>query len=156
MKKRSPSAIALLLLTVALGLLGLCGWFVVVRPVAQAMCFTLPDSLRNPPIPPNAKEVKSETPDFMVGKDYAGKRITFQTTDNPAVVYEFYHHALGTDGWLEDADSSLAAGANLIDARFTFKCGIDTPDHIATLWIYSEVGDAGKTMITINSVYLQH
>ncbi len=157
MKKRKKIhfVVALLSVIASLGVLGLCGWIVVVQPLGKAVCVIRPDSLRNPPTPPNAYNIQFGKSSFAPEHGFEGKLIQFETGDSPAKVYDFYQESLGKDGWLEDTTQYHGAmGANLVDTKFDWECALEGLDFYAHIWFHSEVVALGKTVVTLNSEYL--
>lgn len=139
----------------ALGVLGLgvCGLFVVV-PVGKTLCFIRPDSLHNPPVPANAENIEVGRAMLKPDKGYEAKLITFQTKDNPDEVYQFYKQSLVAEGWMEESVVVLTTYPYRANSKFTWDCGIDSPNLFATIWLHSEVNDSRKTEVMLNYEYL--
>ncbi len=153
MKKRSSFVVPLSLM-ITLGILGLCGWFVVIQPIGKALCLIRPDSLRNPPILPNAKNIQFGKSSFTPQQGDVGKLVQFETSDSPASVYKFYAASLGQDGWLEDDAQYVTTDPGRIDAKFDWLCSLESANYFATLWFHSEVVTSGKTVVTLNFEYV--
>ena len=136
----------------ALLLLSVCA--VAIIPVSKGLCIARPDSLQHPPVPHDAEQITAGQSTFKPDEDYAGKLLQFQTSDAPAIVYNFYVQSLEGDGWLQDAAQKVTALPNRIDTKFTWECGFDTPNVFAILWFHSEVIASGKTITTLNYEYI--
>ncbi len=150
-KKRS--FVVPLSLIIALGILGLCGWFVVIQPIGKTLCLIRPDSLRNPPILPNAKNIQFGKSSFTPQQGDVGKLVQFETSDSPASIYDFYQQSLAKDGWSEDSAQYVTTGPGRIDAKFDWACGLESENYFSTLWFHSEVVASGKTVVTLNFEY---
>jgi hypothetical protein len=112
---------------------------------------TPPASIYNPPIYPNAQQVTvGEQEATMFEK---GKRITFQTPDNPDAVYVFYRDTLLADDWME-TQSYHGEEPGYATAEFEwYRAGIDSPSRLAILKMNVIVDDTGKSNVTLNLEY---
>lgn len=155
MRKRSPATIRIVALALALGLLGVagCGWYVI-RPIGEALCFIVPDSTRNPPVPPNAEQIEVGRVISKPDKGHETKLITFQTSDKPTTVYEFYQRSLISEGWVEGNVEAIATYPNRVDSKFNWECGIETQNIVATLQLHTEVITSNRTKVTLNVEYI--
>lgn len=135
------------------GVIASCIILVVSGPAFVNSLFwsTPPASVYNPPMYPDAQEVTVGEPEATVFEK--GKRIMFQTPDNPEAVYVFYRDALLADGWYEEKSYHGEEPGYAIAEFGWLRTGIDSPSREAVLRLEAIAGDTGKSNVSVNLEY---